>query len=321
MWLQPDGGDLLAVAPSGQLSDVGQSGVDQQDLTLGPDGALYVADSSGNAIDRCAVTSRPSATCTQIAVPAAFSDQSPAAISSAGGELFYATGDGELGSLTPAGVIGNPFADPSWSQVTLAASPRSMAGKAGGMLYAAAADASAAMGQNDALAAIDPLTGSVTAVFGPGNGMPAGASVGAVAAGPDGNIWFTDTYNTAIGELNLTSGRITEFPLPGDATFDTGSTALAAGPAGSAALFFPVLSASNKPELGEVSLATVTGSQGSSGSTGSSGSAGSSGSGGTVGSSGSQAHGTAGGTRSSHSAKHKRIRHKRHRRHSRHGRR
>jgi hypothetical protein len=44
-------------------------------------------------------------------------------------------------------------------------------------------------------------------------GVP-GGSPNFITAGPDGNIWFTDYNNNAIGRLVLSSGAVTEFPTP-----------------------------------------------------------------------------------------------------------
>jgi len=49
-----------------------------------------------------------------------------------------------------------------------------------------------------------------------------------IAAGPDGNLWFTETNGNKIGRIT-TSGTITEFPLP---TAGSGPSDIAAGPDG-----------------------------------------------------------------------------------------
>jgi streptogramin lyase len=56
---------------------------------------------------------------------------------------------------------------------------------------------------------------------------PAGSAPTAIAAGPDGNLWFTE-YNDRIGRIT-TAGVITEFPLP---TAGGGMVAIVAGPDG-----------------------------------------------------------------------------------------
>src|SRR4051812_28445342 len=49
-----------------------------------------------------------------------------------------------------------------------------------------------------------------------------------IVAGPDGNLWFTESGANNIGRISAT-GVITEFPIP---TADSGPSAIAAGPDG-----------------------------------------------------------------------------------------
>src|SRR6476469_6263995 len=62
--------------------------------------------------------------------------------------------------------------------------------------------------------------------FGTANGLNAGSFPYAIAAGPDGNVWFTDQGNPkAIGRIS-TSGAITEFSAGIDpGSYDNGITA------------------------------------------------------------------------------------------------
>src|ERR1700730_6073061 len=53
-----------------------------------------------------------------------------------------------------------------------------------------------------------------------------------IAAGPDGALWFTETFASRIGRIT-TSGVVSEFPLP---TSGSGPADIAAGPDG--ALWF-----------------------------------------------------------------------------------
>jgi len=61
-----------------------------------------------------------------------------------------------------------------------------------------------------------------------GGGTQSNFSASSLAAGPDGNLWFTDQGNNAIGRESP-SGSITEFPLPTDGA---GPDQIAAGPDG-----------------------------------------------------------------------------------------
>jgi virginiamycin B lyase len=47
--------------------------------------------------------------------------------------------------------------------------------------------------------------------------LPPESSPGAITAGPDGNLWFTNLPTNKIGRIT-TSGTITEFPLPASST-------------------------------------------------------------------------------------------------------
>lgn len=62
----------------------------------------------------------------------------------------------------------------------------------------------------------------------------AGYGGNAIAAGPDGNMWFTNNANNSIGVITP-KGSVTYFPVPTDASQTSGSGlfALAAGPDGS----------------------------------------------------------------------------------------
>ena len=49
--------------------------------------------------------------------------------------------------------------------------------------------------------------------------LTAGGSPVGIAAGPDGNLWFTENAANQIGMINPTTHAITEFPIP---TADSG---------------------------------------------------------------------------------------------------
>lgn len=56
-----------------------------------------------------------------------------------------------------------------------------------------------------------------------------------IVAGPDGNLWFTETGANAIGKLDPTTGQVTEIPIP---TPGAGPLDITAGPVGSNAMYF-----------------------------------------------------------------------------------
>jgi streptogramin lyase len=58
--------------------------------------------------------------------------------------------------------------------------------------------------------------------------LPAASTPFQIAAGPDGNLWFTETYNNKIGKIT-TAGAFTEYAMP---TAGAGPLGIAAGPDG-----------------------------------------------------------------------------------------
>jgi virginiamycin B lyase len=50
-----------------------------------------------------------------------------------------------------------------------------------------------------------------------------------ITAGPDGNIWFTENLGSKIGEINPTTGAISEFPLPTDGGSSSVPVSIAVG--------------------------------------------------------------------------------------------
>jgi streptogramin lyase len=64
----------------------------------------------------------------------------------------------------------------------------------------------------------------------------AGSQPSGIAAGPDGNIWFTEFFSNNIGRVNIPANTISpEFPIP---TASTQPFAIAAGPAGDHRMWF-----------------------------------------------------------------------------------
>ena len=56
----------------------------------------------------------------------------------------------------------------------------------------------------------------------------AGSQPNGITAGPDGDLWFTETGGNKIGRIT-TAGSIAEFPVPTSGSFPRG---IAAGPDG-----------------------------------------------------------------------------------------
>jgi len=59
--------------------------------------------------------------------------------------------------------------------------------------------------------------------------LPSGSSANAITAGPDGNLWFTDSGANKIGMINPTTHAISEFTIP---TANSGLYGITAGPDG-----------------------------------------------------------------------------------------
>ena len=76
-----------------------------------------------------------------------------------------------------------------------------------------------------------------------------GSILSGITAGPDGALWFTESYGNKIGRIT-TSGAITEYPVP---TAGSGPYGITAGPDG--ALWFADEGANR---IGEVLFLTAT---------------------------------------------------------------
>lgn len=90
---------------------------------------------------------------------------------------------------------------------------------------------------------LDPATGAVT-TYAPGGAMGGVPSLGEIATGKDGRLWFTEPGNGKIGALDPASGQISEYDVP---TANARPTGLTVGADGS--IWFTESSASN---LGKV---------------------------------------------------------------------
>ena len=77
----------------------------------------------------------------------------------------------------------------------------------------------------DAIGKINPTTGAVTEYPVP----TVGSLPESIAAGPDGNLWFSEAGSDKIGKIDPTTGAITEYPIPTALSWPRG---IAAGPHG-----------------------------------------------------------------------------------------
>ena len=252
---QGPGNVLYAVgAPNSQspgLNPVARLGNYGQDLTLGPDGALYAADNTG--LIRCQISAAPAASCATNPLPPPFYTGAGAfALGAGGGQVWFTDGLGELGSYGPSGFSG-PF--PAAGVSDASTDPGTIVTAGNGMLYAAASSVPGS-GVNDELVELDPEA--------PNGVRVAAADLGNVVAmtvGPDGNVWFLDAANGGlVGELNVATGDIFRFALPQGLALPASGWRIAAGPSvpgpsGDGEVFFTATtSASGEPQaaIGEV---------------------------------------------------------------------
>jgi len=74
--------------------------------------------------------------------------------------------------------------------------------------------------------------GNIPSIFVIEHNVPAGyAGLEAAAVGPDGNIWFTETYGNQIGKISLTNSKIFTYDLANDSA-NASSHGIVAGPDG-----------------------------------------------------------------------------------------
>lgn len=197
-----------------------------EDMTLGSDGALYISDDAGNLI-RCQITPSPSAICTRFPLSANF-DGGAYAVGSGGPLVWFTDAAGELGAVDGSGAITGPFADPRAQTGALSPDPETIVEAANGLVYAAGGAQSNATGNNEILD-FDPSTPSVV-----GTVASALTNLVALTVGPDGNIWFLDAGANqgagAVGRLTLSTGALTEYPLPAGVSLPANGARIAPGP-------------------------------------------------------------------------------------------
>ncbi len=204
------------------INQVARFGDYGQDMTLGPDGALYVADNQG--IIRCQITAAPSAVCSTAAVPPPFYTGAGAfAIGSGGGAVWFTDGLGEIGAYTSSGFSG-PY--PAAGVAEASADPGTIVTAPDGEVYVAGG-AGTGGGANSEILAFSPADPGVVRVAASGLG-----NVVAMAIGPDGNVWFlSDSGSGYVGQLNTGSGAVERYALPSGSALPAGGWRIADGPA------------------------------------------------------------------------------------------
>jgi hypothetical protein len=231
-----------ASSPSPGLNPVAGLNGYAEDMTLGPDGALYISDNAGGII-RCKITATPTARCAEAAITAPF-DGGAYAIGNSGGSVWFTDAAGGLGSYVSPDTFGGPFAmlgniDPG----TIVAAPN-------GLVYVAVGGANTQI-----LAFSSGGAYQGTAASGLGN-------VVSMTLGPDGNLWFLDAAgNGSVDELNISTGAVTAYALPVGLWLPPSGWRIAPGPSvasasGTGEVYFTGTTANNgqgNAEIGVVS--------------------------------------------------------------------
>jgi macrodomain Ter protein organizer (MatP/YcbG family) len=253
---QGPGNVLYAVgaadSPSPGLNPVARFGDYGQDMTLGPDGALYVSDNDG--IIRCEISAAPSAACTAAAIPPPFYTGAGAfAIGAGGNAVWFTDGAGELGAYSGSRFSG-PY--PSSGATPGSTDPGTIVTAGNGYVYLASGSAQS-QGANNQILVFSPGDPNEVRVAAGGLG-----NVVSMTLGPDGNIWFLDSAGGgSVGELSLQSGAVTHYALPDGLSLPASGWRIAAGPSvanadGTGEVFFTGTTSSSgqgSAEVGEVS--------------------------------------------------------------------
>jgi streptogramin lyase len=218
-----------------------------EDMTLGPDGALYISDNSGNII-KCEITDTPSAVCASAPIGYPF-DGGAYAIGSSGGSVWFTDAAGELGSYSTQGSFAGPFA------TTNDVDPGTIVAAGNGLVYVAGGAAYPGASNTQILAFSSGGTDEGPVATGLGN-------VVSMTLGPDGNVWFLDAGgNGSVDELNIANDTVTSYPLPAGLWLPQSGWRIADGPSvpsssGTGEVFFTGTTAGDgtgSAELGEVS--------------------------------------------------------------------
>jgi hypothetical protein len=253
---QGPGNVLYAVgaadSPSPGLNPVARFGDYGQDMTLGPDGSLYISDNDG--VIRCGISSAPSASCSTAAVPPPFYTGAGAfAIDGGGNAVWFTDGAGELGAYDSSGFSG-PY--PPSGALVGSTDAGTIVTAANGHVYLASGAASGS-GNNTQIVEFSPGDPDQVQTIASGLG-----NVVAMTIGPDGNVWFIDDGgNGSINELNTATNQTTSYALPAGLWLPQSGWRIATGPSvpntdGTGEIFFTGTSAPNgqgSAVIGEVS--------------------------------------------------------------------
>jgi streptogramin lyase len=211
-------------APPGTIPS--PEGIIASEITTGPDGNLWFTDAGETGPGAVGVGNgrigriTPSGTITEFSLPS--TSNSPVAITAGpdGNLWFTASGVGTIGRITPSGRV-TQFPLPTGS-----GTPEAITAGPDGNLWFTGTEF--AVGSNGVslsgrIGRITP-SGTITEFSLPSTSN----SPVAITAGPDGNLWFTESGVGMIGRITPT-GTITEFPLP---TANSNPFGITAGPDG-----------------------------------------------------------------------------------------
>jgi hypothetical protein len=221
-----------------------------EDITLGSDGDLYIADNAGNII-QCAIKTAPSAICVPAPISGPF-DGGAYSIGSGGNAIWFTDAAGNLNAYS-----GGVFSGPYWSGASI--DPGTIVTAGNGNVYVAAG--SSAGGDNTEILTFGP--GDASSVQVASSGFQ---NLVSMTIGPDGNIWFLDAGGDngagVIGKVNITNHVVSELPLPHGYMLPSTGARISPGPnvpgPGSTGEVFFTAAAAGSP-LGTAAIGEVSG--------------------------------------------------------------
>ena len=179
------------------------AGSEPNGIATGPDGNQWFTESVGNQIGRI---SPASGVVTEFAIPTANSEPFGITAGPDGNLWFTESRSNRIGRISPATGVVTEFAIP-----TADARPDGItAGPDGNLWFSESNIGDPGQSTESQIGRISTATGVVTMFAIPtANAHPSG-----IAAGPDGNLWFTEGDVNKIGRISPVTGVITEFDLP-----------------------------------------------------------------------------------------------------------
>jgi virginiamycin B lyase len=263
-WSEADNYGMLGLTSTGSVYPLPSLAKifkpDARDMTADSNNNLYIPDHAGGDIYQANFVKIGGA---DWSLPNAFGTPKPEAVAFAGGQLWFTTDGAELGSINPSsGAFGGPYEEqPGGKTGPANGNAHTLAAGSDGDLWAVGGGQGEGTGGSDLLR-IDPQSGAILDTY--STGLPPNPQITAITSGPDGNIWFTESGANEIGQLNLASGTITNYPLASGYQLPAaGADLIAAGPSSSGTVFFAAETTGSAPAIGEVSGAATSPAAGS----------------------------------------------------------